>query len=244
MKGTAQLGLVVLALAVGVTVGWEGRALTRPRPGRSPSVTEKKGENRCSSVAPIPSKTGRSPSLPCGGDAELDSLRRRAEDLKKQIDAMAKPESDDSGGGEKTLAETRWGEWLKGHPKDTTIELTKYQCEGFEKYEAFLDGFDLSRLSTEDKALVERHFGLMKKRYDTLKEFRLDDGNRIMGDIMALNFKAGEFYAAATAISKSVTAALVGASVERRAREKGYSDTDASIIADAFRALWEVGNLE
>lgn len=60
---------------------------------------------------------------------------------------------------------------------------------------------------------------------------------------MALHFKAGEFYNAAVAISKSVTAALVGASVERCAREKGYSDEDAAIIADAFRALWEVGNL-
>ena len=235
MKGIIRLA--VLALAVGMAAGWFGANAWGRKVNCSACQAGQAESPAAQGVSPL-----RTAARSDGG--ELDSLRRRAEDLRRQMDALKKPETGDSAAGEKTLDMTTLGEWRKTHPKGLETESIEYVCEGFEKYEAFLDGFDLSRLSAEDRALVERHFGLVKKRCDMVRSVNFEDDSQTMGVIGALFLKSGEFYHNANTISKPVTAALVGAAVERRARERGYPDEDAAVIADAFRALWEVGNLE
>jgi len=111
------------------------------------------------------------------------------------------------------------------------------------KYESYVGRFDLSRLSEEDAIAHGRYVEMTAKACAIARRQRPWDDDYTPGEYVS---DWGDYVSAgdaSTDYAKSEASILIGLGVERRAKEMGFSDEDAAVIADAYRGLYEATNI-
>ena len=111
------------------------------------------------------------------------------------------------------------------------------------KYESYVGRFDLSRLSEEDVIAHGRYVEMTAKACAISRRQRPWDDDYTPGEYVSDwgdYVNAGD---ASTDYAKPEASILIGLGVEKRAKEMGFSDEDAAVIADAYRGLYEATNI-
>ena len=240
MKRFSNVGLIVLALAVGVAAGWLSGAL-------------RKGEGigcALAHSAAVRQKQPEAVDKAAADKVELDALRRRMKDLEREIAATVAPKAIDAKDFSKivfrngnirydggvTLADIRKEDperykdivdWLKTNKEN--------HLKALPKLEAYLAKFDLSRLPDEMRHIHESHMERYSKYVKTWERINPDDDSLTMGELAAFNFENSDRAIELGFIAKEEDAVLKWLVAEKRAREMGYSDEDAAALAYALR---------
>ena len=243
MNGVKRLVWIVLALAIGAVTGWFARSV------REREIGAREGRAFTSAVA----ESLKEPVV-SGKDAadksELAALRMRRRELERKIAATVAPEAIDpkdySGivfrygklryDGGVTLADIRKDaperyedivDWLKTNKENSLKALPKF--------EAYLGKFDLSRLPEEMRDVHERYMQAYSKYIKTWNRINPDDDGLAMGELAAFNLENSDAALEMGFLGKEEDAVLKWLSAEKRAREMGCSDEEASTIAYALR---------
>ena len=111
------------------------------------------------------------------------------------------------------------------------------------KYESYVERFDLSRLSEEDAIAHGRYVEMTAKACAISKRQRPWDNDYTPGEYLSDWGDYVNAVDASTDYAKPEASILIGLGVEKRAKEMGFSDEDAAVIANAYRGLFEATNI-
>ena len=257
MKSFIRVCLVVgIALAVGAAAGWfaaaawGGAAVSSKPPYHDDASLGRAG-------SPLPVDTA--------AKGEVAALRRRIREVEREIvsieEQILRSKTPDKSAsftdlssyslsGKKIPEGVRtFGELKTAAPEE--YEMRVKRCREFTdkvasqrpKYESYVGRFDLSRLSEEDAIAHGRYVEMTAKACAIARRQRPWDDDYTPGEYVS---DWGDYVSAgdaSTDYAKSEASILIGLGVERRAKEMGFSDEDAAVIADAYRGLYEATNI-
>ena len=106
-------------------------------------------------------------------------------------------------------------------------------------YKSYVGGLDLSGIPDDEKAVHERFLNAVVAREAALAKFRIEDDNFTEEETAQIHEEIEVRAEDAADDLMAETSMLMGLSVEKCARERGFSEENAAAIADTYRAIYE-----
>ena len=267
MKSFIRVCLVVgIALAVGAAAGWFAAAAWGGAAVSSkPPYHDDASLGRARSPSAPGGRVGSPLPVDTAAKGEVAALRRRIREVEGEIvsieEQILRSKTPDKSAsftdlssyslsGKKIPEGVRtFGELKAAAPEEYEMrvkmgrEFTDKVAAQRPKYESYVGRFDLSRLSEEDAIAHGRYVEMTAKACAIARRQRPWDDDYTPGEYVS---DWGDYVSAgdaSTDYAKSEASILIGLGVERRAKEMGFSDEDAAVIADAYRGLYEATNI-
>lgn len=250
MKAVNRHVWIVLAFVVGMAAGWFVGGFGERGMGDEEWGT---GNGERTGGASYAAKTKRKAEDRSVADkAELAALRRRMEELERELAAVVAPKPPDAKDYSKLafqIGDSRYdgsvtlGDIRKDDPKrhgeivDWLKENKSKNFKAQEKFDEWLCKFDLSRLPDEMRAVHEKYMERYSKYIRMWDRIDPENDALCMGELSAFNSENWDRGLEMGFLAKEEEAALKWLAVEKHARELGYSDADAAVIAYALRDL-------
>ena len=251
MKTVNRHVWIVLAFAVGAAAGWFVGGVGECGLGNGEWETGN-GRARCPSAVQAAKTKRKAADRSAADKAELAALRRRMEELERELAAVVAPKppdakdysklafriGDSSYDGGVTLGDIRKDDPKRhGEIVDWLKENKSKNFKAQEKFDEWLGKFDLSRLPDEMRAVHEKYMERYSKYIRMWDRIDPENDALCMGELSAFNSENWDRGLEMGFLAKEEEAALKWLAVEKHARELGYSDADAAAIAYALRDL-------